>query len=183
MTYSPNSPLPQNSPKQDQPQIKTNYGQWDAVFKENHTALNSNAQGTHSEVVFKNQTVDPDITGTWGTVYSKTGTGVANQPNLFWRTFKFLPDQDNNPIQLTFNQVVKIGTQQQSFIAGGYIVYFGTATSSGAGVVTFAPGGVPACTKVVYASAQLIPVGTFTTTTFTILQAALSVNYFVIGRM
>lgn len=183
MTYSGNSPLPQNSPKVDQPQIKTNFSQWDTVFTENHETLNSNKQGNHSTIVFKNQATDPDVTGTWGTLYSKTGSGVANQPNLFWRTFPFVPNQTNLPMQLTFNQIVNTGTQQQSFIAGGYIVYFGTVTSV-ANVVTFAPGGVSPCTKVVFAMTNPMQVvSTFTTTSFKITSAALSVNYFVIGIM
>ncbi len=164
MTYDPNSPLPTFAPKDSVVQIKTNFNQFAGIFSAlsggvnyNHMPLNDSNQGLHGAVIFQNQSVDPDVTEDQVDLYSKNVTSaVSTEPQLFSKIQKFLPNKydtttaENTPIQLTYDTVNIAGpTAFQSFLPGGYLLYFGS-------VVTFTPPNsittvtlTPVCTEIV----------------------------------
>jgi hypothetical protein len=128
MTFDPNSPEDLPPPKIAVDQIRTNFQQYQTAFNANHSALNSSTQGKHTHIIFEEQTNDPEVPGDFDTLYSKSVTsasGTAQQ--IFARIPQFLPNEfPNIPMQLTFDQVNTTGPDQyQSFMAGGYLVYFG----------------------------------------------------------
>lgn len=128
MTWNPNIPTAEQSPASSQPFILLNDQTWPTIFSENHVAMNNNNQGKHTDVIFQQQTVDPVVTGDWGTIYCKSvssATGTRNQ--LFFRTKQFVPNQTNAPQQFTFNQIQLSGTSQQTFLIGGFLLFLGAA--------------------------------------------------------
>lgn len=151
MTYSPNIPEPSSSPKSSVASIQTNYSQFASVFSDtsggvvyNHMPLNDFNQGKHAAVLIQNQGGDIGIgdTQSLAILYSKTAPAAAgNQPQLFVQIPKFLPTKldttkFNNPgMQLTYNSVNTSGPIYQSFLTGGYILYFGSTTTIGTPIV------------------------------------------------
>lgn len=132
MTFSPTTPQSQLSPSATQAQIKTNFSEFARIFALNHSAFNSSNQGDHENVIFQNQSTDPDVTENLVALYCKNATSLSGtQPQLFAKIKKFLPNSsdtenaENTPMQLTFNTVNIAGPQYQSFLPGGYILYFG----------------------------------------------------------
>lgn len=156
MTYVPNTPQAKPSPKDTQAQIQTNFAQWAAKFLINHVAMNSSNQGDHQALVLENQSADPGVTQDQVTLFCKNATSQAGtQPQLFAQIKKFLPipgdprDAPNDAMQLTYNSVNVVGPNQfQSFLIGGYLLYFGTVTA--VGTVTL----VPAPSQIIVAIAQ-----------------------------
>lgn len=134
MTYSFVKPDSGPSPKDDVTQIRTNFSQFGIVFNNNHTALNNPNQGDHENVIFEKQLADPGVDQNIDVLYCKDATSnTGTQPQLFVQIPQFLPNQNDwtsNPnlgMQLTYNQVNTAGPNQfQSFLAGGYLIYFGT---------------------------------------------------------
>lgn len=144
MTYTPIKPDAGPSPQNDAAYIRNNFAQFSAIFARNvagvnynHVALNASNQGSHHIVLMEKQTADPTVDQDLVTLYAKDASSKAGtQPQVFARIQKFLPtDLDsrnvpNKPMQLTYNQVNTAGPNQyQSFLAGGFIVYFGTTTN------------------------------------------------------
>lgn len=165
MTYVPDTPQSQQSPKDTQAQIQTNFAQWAAKFLVNHSAMNKSSQGDHESVILQNQSGDPGVTQDQVTLYCKNATSQAGtEPQLFAQIKKFLPtpndprDAPNDGMQLTYNSVNTVGPNQfQSFLIGGYLVHFGTV--SAVGTVTLSP----APSQIIIAIAQpnnLTTVGT-----------------------
>lgn len=145
MTYSPTKPDIGPSPKLDAPQIRTNFTQFNTAFALNHTSLNDRFQGDHEDVILTNQ-ADPTLSGDETILYSKSATATTGgpQPQLFAMIPNFLPipgdtTKLNAPIgmQLTYNSVNIAGPQYQSFLPGGYILYFGSGT--GNSTITLSP--------------------------------------------
>lgn len=144
MTYSPTSPQGVPSPLAQAAQVRTNFAQFAALFSHtigaaiyNHMALNDPKQGDHASVIFQNRSGDPTITTNLDVLYSKDATSKAGtQAQLFLRIPNFLPTfQDpstpgNDPMQLTYNAVDLTGPDYQSFLAGGYLIYFGSFTGN-----------------------------------------------------
>ncbi len=131
MTYVPTQPTDLPPPNIAVDQIRINFSQYATVFDNNHVALNANNQGKHSNVILQRQATDPVVNGDYDSLYTKSVTTTSSTSDeLFVRIPKFLPNQQNNePIQLTFNTVNTAGPVYQSFMAGGYIVYFGFTTN------------------------------------------------------
>lgn len=153
MTYIPVFPPATTSPKLSPTQIQTNYSQFAAIFSSkvggvvyNHLPLNDFNQGKHGSVLFQNQTLDPGVTNNYTVLYSKTASSAAgSQPQLFSQIPKFLPvdieqgNEPNLPQQMTYNTVNTAGPDQfQSFLPGGYILYFGS-TVTNAVPITLSP--------------------------------------------
>lgn len=156
MTYVPNSPQALPSPAATQAQIQTNFAQFALKFLVNHSAMNSSSQGDHEAVVMQNQTADPGVTQDLVALFAKNALSQAGtQPQLFAQIKQFLPIPEdpvaapNLGMQVTYNTVNTVGPNQfQSFLIGGYILYFGTVTA--VGTVTL----VPAPTEIIIAIAQ-----------------------------
>lgn len=132
MTFSPTTPQSQPSPAATQAQIQTNFSEYARIFALNHSAINSTNQGDHEDVILTRQTVDPGVVEDLVALYCKDATSMAGtQPQIFAQIKKFLPNAKdtqnapNTPMQLTYNTVNTAGPQYQSFLPGGYIMYFG----------------------------------------------------------
>lgn len=140
MTFDPAIPTDFPPPDVAVDSIKTNFSQYGSVFDNNHIAINSSHQGKHSTVIFQRQTEDPTVDGDFDTLYGKSVTsnsGMAEQ--VFVKIPQFLPNPfPNIPMQLTFNEVNTVGPVYQSFMAGGYIIYFGQ-TNNIAVPITLSP--------------------------------------------
>jgi len=142
MTYDPNTPNADDSPANQQPQIRTNFSQFASIFSllsggviYNHSALNTGNQGKHEAILMEDQLTDPVVDDEFVSLYNKDG-------QLFSRIQQFLPNEiPNFPVQMTFGQVDIIGPQYQSFLSGGYILYIGSSIKST--TVTL----IPACTE------------------------------------
>lgn len=137
MTYNPNKPDARPSPALDAATIQTNFAQFAAAFATNHIALNSAFQGAHSTVIFENLSLDPGVDQNLTVLYNKDASSRAGaQPQLFIQIPKFLPTRndttnaENFGMQLTYNTVNTSGPIYQSFLPGGYLVYFGTVTGN-----------------------------------------------------
>lgn len=143
MTYSPSEPTDLPPPSIAVDQIRTNFSEFDAIFDNNHIALNASNQGKHSQVILQEQQIDPTISGNFADLFSKIISATSGfSQELHAMVPKFLPNRPNTPQQLTFNSVNTAGPVYQSFIAGGYIVYFGKVTQVGAAaalLVTLSP--------------------------------------------
>jgi len=165
MTYTNTKPDSGPSPALDAPIIKTNFSTYATIFGKNHVAMNGFNQGDHTTVIFENQSSDPGVNTDLVAIYNKDAPAKTGgpQPQIFYRIPKFLPnDSKNVPIQLTYNTVNVAGPQFQSFLPGGYVLYWGT-TSNIAIPITLSP----APTKILFAVASTttvpvlgIPVGT-----------------------
>lgn len=127
MTYNPNEPKDEPPPVIATAQMRTNFAQFQTIFSNNHFALNTSNQGKHEKVIFQRQVTEPTITSNYISLYSNNITTASSaEPQLFLKIPKFLPNnQINSPTQLTFNAVNIAGPVYQTFLPGGYIMYFG----------------------------------------------------------
>lgn len=176
MTYTPNTPLGEPSPASQQPQVKTNFSQFASIFSSsslgvnyNHSAFNTGNQGKHEAIILTQQSVDPVITDDYVDLYCKIAPSkVGNALQIFDLIPQFLPNGiPNTPVQLTCSTVNTAGPQYQSFIAGGYLIYFGTISgnaSTTADIVTIITLS-PAPTKIL----TVIPASNTTSTAGTIV--------------
>lgn len=146
MTFNPLKPDPGPSPALDASIIRTNFSQFASIFSNlvfgvnyNHMPLNNVNQGKHASVLFEKQSSDPGATQGYATLYAKDVANAtpSTQPNLFIQIPKFLPNEfdtrnaANDPMQLTYPTVNIVGPNQyQSFLAGGYVLYFGKFTQA-----------------------------------------------------
>jgi hypothetical protein len=138
MTFIPDYPSAQNSPLGSYAQIQTNYAQYASIFSSqasgviyNHFPLNSSTQGNHAAVLFDNQITDPPVTNNLVALYAKKYPANVGQPELFLRIKNFLPNgMQNYPMMWTLN-TVSLSSPYQSFLLGGYIIFWGSATRSG----------------------------------------------------
>lgn len=137
MTYDPTIPNDLPPPNVIVDQIRTNFSQYAAVFDNNHVAINATNQGKHSNVILQRQISDPVIEGDYDSLYSKSVTSNSStSEELFVRIPQFLPnEQPNDPMQLTFNSV-NLNPQFQTFLPGGYILYFDSIPSANVVSVT-----------------------------------------------
>ncbi len=146
MTYSPTEPQDLPPPVIATTQIRTNFAQFQTIFTDNHSPLNNSNQGKHTGVLFEQQTSDPGVISNYDAMYAKSVTNASStQPQLFIQIPQFLPNnQPNLPEQITFDTVNKVGPVYQTFIPGGYIMYFGSI-----GAVPSTITLIPACSKIV----------------------------------
>lgn len=132
MTYSPS--YPENTPPPDTGinNVRTNFSSYAGIFDNNHVALNANNQGKHTHVILQSQGSDPSVEGSFDTLYVKSVIATSGTfQELFAKIPSFVPLKPNDPMQLTFNVVNTSGVPYyQSFLPGGYIVFFGTIPSA-----------------------------------------------------
>lgn len=135
MTFKPGIPLGNISPKDQVTDLQTNFSQFATKWAINHTALNDTHAGDHDNVILTRQTSIPAAGTDTDVLFCQDATSaLGTQPQLFVRIPKFLPtdlDQKtsgNRPMQLTYNQVNTAGPIYQSFLPGGYLLYFGVST-------------------------------------------------------
>lgn len=150
MTYLPNIPIANDSPKNQAPLIQQDFSSFASVFSTNiggntynHTAVNTTNQGDHETIILQNQTGDPPVKGNFSSLYSRNATSIlGTQPQLFLRIPKFLPNRfvnknvDSIPMQLTYNQVNLEGPIYQSFLPGGYLLFWGSTTITSPAIST-----------------------------------------------
>jgi hypothetical protein len=129
MTYSPLIPTDLPPPNVAVNQLRTNFAQYATIFAKNHVAINDSNQGKHSTVIFQGQAVDPGVDNSFDAIYGKSVVSASGtNQQIFTQIPQFLPnDQPNLPMQLTFNVVNVAGPQYQTFLPGGYVMYFGIA--------------------------------------------------------
>lgn len=155
-TYNPSEPQDLPPPSVAVDTIRNNFASYADVFDNNHIAMNAANEGKHSQVILQEQVIDPTINSNFADLFSKIISAQSGfSQELHAMIPKFLPNnKPNTPQQLTFNQVNTAGPNQyQSFIAGGYIVYFGKVTQAGvAAAITVTL--VPAPTEIVCAIAN-----------------------------
>lgn len=133
MTYSPTYPTNTPPPDTGINNVRTNFSSYANIFDNNHVALNANNQGKHTHVILQQQGSNPSVQGGFDTLYSKSVVAQSGtSQELFAKIPQFLTiDKPNNPTQLTFNVVNTTGpSQYQSFLPGGYIIYFGSIPSA-----------------------------------------------------
>ncbi len=140
MTFLTTKPDPGPSPTLDASKIQTNFSQYGTIFATNHKGMNSSDAGNHTSVIMEKQATDPVVDENMAVVYSKDTNSVAGtQPQLFVRIPQFLPnDMPNDPMQLTYNTVNTAGPVYQSFLPGGYLLFFGM-TNNIAVPITLSP--------------------------------------------
>lgn len=145
MNYSFIKPDAGPSPALDASIIQNNFSEFGTIFSNNHTALNLNNQGGHEKVILELQSADPGVSQDLAVLYAKNATSnLGTQPQLFVQIPKFLPNQndpnlvENVGMQLTYNTVNTAGPLFQSFLAGGYLIYF-SSTSNIAVNITLSP--------------------------------------------
>lgn len=136
MSYQRDRPIGEESPLAQVTIVQGNFAAYNTGFSINHTALNNINQGKHEAVVMENQASDPDVENNLCVLYSKDASSRAGtQPQLFLRMIKYLPTAldtstpENDPMQLTYNEVNVAGPVYQSFLVGGYLIYFGSTTN------------------------------------------------------
>jgi hypothetical protein len=149
MTYDPTQPKDLPPPATGVQSVKANFSQYATAFGNNHVPMNATYEGKHTNVILQQQGSDPINEGGFDSLYIKPiVSNLIPSEELFVRIPQFLPiDKPNIPMQLTFNIVNVAGPQYQSFLAGGYIIYWGTIPS--AGVVNTTITLVPAPSKIV----------------------------------
>lgn len=131
MTYEKNQPEDLPPPNIGVQSVRENFLQYFNAFNSNHSALNTSNQGKHSNVILQQQGNDPSVEVGFDTLYGKSViTTSSTSQELFARIPQFLSlDKPNIPEQLTFNTINIAGPQYQSFLAGGYIIYFGKVST------------------------------------------------------
>lgn len=149
MTYNPEIPLVTESPDTSSSPIQVNFSQYNTIFSNliagvyyNHMQMNLSSQGKHGAVIFQKQTADPTVNQDQVDIYAKDATSnTSTEPQLFARIPVFLPTKfdttqaTNTPMQLTFNEVNTAGPVYQSFLPGGYLLYFGSVTDIAPAIV------------------------------------------------
>ncbi len=132
MSYNPAIPDDFPPPNVAVDSIRTNFSQYSTIFDNNHSPLNASTQGKHTNVILQQQGSDPEIEGDYDSLYGKSViTTSSTSDEVFVKIPQFLPnDTPNDPVQLTFNSVNTTGIPvYQSFLPGGYIIYFGSIPS------------------------------------------------------
>ncbi len=136
MTYNPNIPQGPIAPDVQTVDVRTNFSQFDVVFGNNHSPLNSSRQGDHEAIVLEKQLSDPVIDEDLVAFYCKdVASKVSSEPQLFFKIPKFLPtlldpkNQPSRPVQLTYNTVDIVGPIFQSFLPDGYLLFFGSTSN------------------------------------------------------
>jgi len=118
MSYSSSIPNASDPRAQSQGQINANFQAINTVFSVNHASLTGTAtKGQHNVLTIRPQTIDPTTGVGQVSLYNKR---VNNIPELFFR-----PPSNATPIQLTAPTISQTGDDQQSFVAGPFIVYCG----------------------------------------------------------
>jgi hypothetical protein len=130
MSYNPNIPVDNDSPANQVTKIQTNFSSFNTIFGTEHGDLTIADQGKHEAIKLKLQISDPGVTNDYDVIYSKntTSTAFGITPQLFLQIPEFIANVINSPMQLTYNAVNTAGPQYQSFLPGGYVLYFENIT-------------------------------------------------------
>ena len=189
--YNPNAPQ-NNPPLIEQPKIKTNFSVFSDAILNNHEPMNDPNQGNHKNVIMKVQASIPPVIQNVGTLFCKSvanGIGTTNQ--IFYSNFPIIDGNINpkNVNQLTYNQIIYSGSQQQTFIFGGYVIFIGkiAVVASSSITVTLSP----TISSIISVSGLLesgLPIKSASVTSATIVVFSLigvstgTLDYFIIGR-
>lgn len=138
MTYNPLIPIGEDSPANQAAKIRQNFSSLASVFSRtvagsvyNHTPFNNFNQGDHETILFQKQSSDHGVSLNLDVLYAKDVVSASStEPQLFVQIPQFVPNKTNSPMQLTFNVVNTVGPIYQSFLPGGYLLYFGTAPNN-----------------------------------------------------
>jgi len=149
MTFDPQIPLASEFPSTSAVPIQVNFAQFEAIFSSllggvyyNHLPMNDAKQGMHGAVIME-KSAQPVVDGDFVALYAhdETFTTGGIQPQLTSMIPRFLPTSrvpfniPNDPVTLTYNQVDTAGPNQfQSFLPGGYILYFGNTVNIAANI-------------------------------------------------
>lgn len=123
MSFDSTIPNPGDPIDQSQPQLLANFGAMYSAMQVNHIAMNLQDAGRHNQLLLT--TVgDPTTATDEIALYQKIGT--SSVPQLFFR-----PASNATPIQLTYQTTIRHdaangSSQNQSYMAGPYIMLFGT---------------------------------------------------------
>lgn len=121
MTFNPNIPVGTDKILKSSRQIKANFQAINQAFFDNHVALTEDQSiaGEHNYLTMREQTLDPATNSDQIALYTKAVSSVSE---LFYR-----PNNSQTPIQLTYPSINtdSTTTNQYSFIAGPFVVYFG----------------------------------------------------------
>lgn len=181
MTYDPNEPQDLPPPVVATVQMRINFAQFQSIFSNNHVAINQSNQGKHFKAVFEQQSTDPGVTSNYVAVYAKSVTNnIGTEPQAFIQIPKFLPNsQENLPEQISYHQVNTTGVPvYQTFLPGGYVMYFGTVTAVPVTITL-----LPACKKiasVVVVANDLTVIGS-TTSPMNVYASNITANSFEIN--
>lgn len=127
MTFQPDQPQDLPPPQISVDTLRQNFSSYADVFDNNHVAMNAARQGMHNALILEKQLADPNINDNFCTIYNKDN-GVADL-QAFIKIPQFLPNQKpNTPMKLTYASVNTAGPVYQSFLVGGYLIYFGQVT-------------------------------------------------------
>lgn len=127
--YTTNIPFEDNSPSQDQPDMKRNTNSTSSILNVDMIGFNTADGGYHSQLTFVDQSADPGSASNQYREYSKI---VSGSSELFAQK-----DAAVAPIQLTRGVPVG-GTTGYTYLPGGMLLQWGTASISGSsGTFTF----------------------------------------------
>lgn len=132
MSFNAAIPIGTDPMIKSQIQTRANFQAMNAVFGQNHVPFNqdNSISGMHSVINFREQTVDPTTSAAQIGLYTKN---VSGSPALF-----FAPSSSQTPIQMTYPSINTSPTlaQQQTFVAGPFVVYCGylTGVNNGAAI-------------------------------------------------
>jgi hypothetical protein len=134
VTFNPNAPQATDPILQSFFQLRANFQTIGSSFAENHALMDRNVKnnGKHTTLSLQNVS-DPVTAATQISIYNKA---VATIPELFFR-----PSSNQTPIQMTYPSIdTDNATDQYSFVAGPFVVYFGRLTDPTDGqIVTLLP--------------------------------------------
>ncbi len=121
MAFNPNIPVGTDKILKSARQIRANFQAINTAFFDNHVALTEDPTiaGEHNYLTMREQLLDPATNADQIALYQKA---VSTIPELFFR-----PNNSQTPIQLTYPSLNtdSTTTNQYSFIAGPFVVYFG----------------------------------------------------------
>ena len=126
-TYTRDIPNGPNNPSADQPIMQTNANSTDSILDIDLYGFNDNNGGFHQKSTYVVQGSDPvplNTDGAQGIVYTKTVSGIAE---LFINRFG-----SATPIQLT-KGAISASASGYTFLPGGIIIQWGTASASSGG--------------------------------------------------
>ena len=120
MTYTPGTPLPNQTLASSQPEIRNNFLNITDTIGRNHvpptdpTAAN---RGKHNIVQLPQQSSGPSTSATEGAIYTKD---VGGEPNLFWRR-----KSNGGELRMTVNHNTVTAQTGRTFIPGGMMIQWG----------------------------------------------------------
>lgn len=141
MTFNASIPQPNDLISQSQAQIQTNFSQSNTAFGIDHTAFDvvSN-QGKHKKSTYVEQAANPATSANEVAVYSKELSGASTL---------YLRKENNGTVIQMSAQDPTIAASGSSFLPGGVIIKWGSATVTNTQTVNFASAFPTACWQVI----------------------------------